>query len=176
MPPQLANHYAQTLIGHARFGQTTKQIADQTGFEPDEVWLWLYIGDCLMVREFANLHNPALELLFQGIEKDQLSHSALLTRDMFLRSRNQSLAEIASKRQVKITTVKEHLLECAILLTDPRPLFKLVLSRQTIVELDKRAPQLVTEWKFDQTLEKQLNIDFFEFRMYQIMRSRENGS
>ncbi|WP_268913114.1 helix-turn-helix domain-containing protein [Lentilactobacillus sp. SPB1-3] len=175
MSKELADFYAQTLIGHERFGQTPKQIANKVSMSESEVRLWLYMGDCLAVKGFIDLKNSSMDLLFRGVKRDRISHSALVTWDMFSRS-NSSLIAIADKRRVKVTTIREHLLECAILLPDPQPLFDRVLNKSLINKLDEFAPDSILEWKFDKSLSQKLQIDFFEFRMYQIMRSRENAS
>lgn len=172
MPTTLADSYARSLVGHNLFGQTINQIASNNEMTNPEAWLWMYIGDCLLLKTMLTSKDERFSLLMRGLHKELISKSTQSTYDIFIQNDRLSLTQIANKRGVKSTTVREHLLEWAILADNPIPVFKRVLSPALIKQLDSKAPELVVDWKYTGSIEEQFHIDFFEFRMYQIMRSR----
>ncbi|MFD1317673.1 helix-turn-helix domain-containing protein [Loigolactobacillus zhaoyuanensis] len=169
LPVAQADYYSQFLLGH--------QVERATTAQADQLAGWTALTGELVRQDISHhlLHLittqaarfPLMATLWQPLASGLLSKSAAQT--MSLLQQGLSLSMISRRRQVKLNTLKEHLLEAAILLPDFS--FNTYLSapaRQILTE--KFAEQPLAQWRYEQLATTKLS--FFEFRLYQIERRK----
>ncbi|RRK10990.1 hypothetical protein D1831_04735 [Lactiplantibacillus garii] len=173
LPDELARIFVQSLTGYQFPGQTDAQLAAQFNREPVEL---LVIRRDLTCRWIVWLQHhpqdPLWALLAPLVKASPVSDSAQQTLQEFLRGGD--LAAIAQRRKLKLSTVREHLLEVAIL--TPEFPFDQLLSPALITQLTTvfaDQPDL-TSWRFDQVQRVAPQLDFFYFRLFQIMRCQHD--
>lgn len=169
LPTVQANYYSQFLLGHEVQRATTAQADQLAG------WTTL-TGE--LVRQDISHHLlslvtaqaarfPLLAALWQPLASGPLSQSA--TQTINLLQQGNTLAAISRQRRVKLNTLKEHLLEAAILLPDfPFATYLSAPARQELATAFSDQP--LADWRFDQLTNTALS--FFEFRLYQIERRK----
>ncbi|MFC6171511.1 helix-turn-helix domain-containing protein [Loigolactobacillus jiayinensis] len=172
LPQQQADYYSQFLLGYQVQRATTNQADQLAGWSP-------LTGE--LVRQEVSHHFlrllttqaarfPLLAALWQPLASGPLSQSAAQTLAML--QQGWSLEVISQRRRVKVNTLKEHLLEAAILLADfPFATYLSTSVRQTLALTFDQQP--VDQWRFDQLADS--GLDFFEFRLYQIERRKQHG-
>ena len=167
--PELATVFVQSLTGYQNPGATSEQLALQVNRQPLETTLMRTDVVCqwsLWLQ--AHQTDPMWPLLAPLIQPSAISNSAWQTYQAFLQTQQPAL--IAAKRRLKLSTVREHLLEVAIWM--PTFPFEMVLSTElseqlTVVFADQ--PD-IANWSFQQAQAVISTLDFFEFRVFQIMR------
>ncbi len=169
LPDELAQIFVQSLTGYQFPGQTDAQLATTFKRSPVEM---LVIRKDLMCRWVIWLSqhqtDPLWALLAPLVKASPVSSSAQRTFQDFLQV--DDLEMISKRRHLKLSTVREHLLEVAILTPDfpfERLLTKTVSQQLTTIFADQ--PELTT-WQFAQVQTVMPQLDFFYFRLFQIMR------
>jgi len=169
LPKPLADVFANSLTGFDFPGQTDQQLATLFDRSPVEILVMRKDLSCRWVAWLRTHSTGPLAALLQPLVKaNPVSQSAWQTYQDFLAGTE--LSQIATRRQLKMSTVREHLLEVAIL--TPSFSFDRLLSpakqqqlAQTYVDMSS-----VAQWRFDQVQAVVPDFDFFDFRLYQIMR------
>lgn len=169
---KLAQAMVNLLIGHDQAGWTPDQLSEQ---------LKLPIGDILVITHdlalavcaFARATNGPLAQLIKPILQDSpLSSSTIRTMEMY-RS-GMEIDDIVSRRRLKISTIREHVMTTAILLPDSLDWDRLLPSAIR-EQLGEKYHGDVSQWQFENWTDD-MNADFFYFRLYQIYQgSHENG-
>jgi uncharacterized protein YpbB len=166
-----ANFLAYQLVGHQSSGLAENQITTLVGQSNDDIQIMqkdLWSG-------FA-----AFEIDLQGIISQLLkpyqanlpvSQSAQQSFELFDRGR--TLSQIAHQRRLKLSTVREHLLEVAIFTKNQFPYHKL-LSQQQIVQYNQLYKGNIDTWQFHPIDGEDASEQFFLYRMFQIMRSYQD--
>ncbi|AYF92552.1 helix-turn-helix domain-containing protein [Apilactobacillus bombintestini] len=165
-----ANILAQLLIGHDVLGMTARQMAKHINrstleefFIESDLWINL-------IQYIENDNNDFLKPLLKNIVNEKINSHAIETYKLF--ARNNSLKSISNMLHVKISTVKEHLIECAIWMPKDNFPYKKILTKNMIELMnDTFENKNIDDWKFND-LPKTNGMDFFNFRIYQIMRSK----
>lgn len=162
--PRLAPALVNLLIGHEQAGWTVKQLG---------AFLKLSVADALIMQHdlllavsaFARQTNgPLANLLKPLLLPSPLSRSNLQTVKMF--QQGNQVAMLAHRRQLKLSTVREHLLTAAILM--PQLLdWSRLLPKDLRDQLARWYTGPVTTWQFN-AWTADANADFFYFRLYQI--------
>lgn len=117
---------------------------------------------------------PKSSVLYQAIsdslEKNK-NQSMLQTKRLWLMGH--SLRDIAEIRKMKLSTVNDHFLEMAM--SEENPLFEqLIPEEQQKIFQKVEAPY--QNWRFAK-LRQQVEVDYFSFRMYQIIQiKKERGT
>lgn len=164
---QQANFLVMQLVGHEVAGWSTEQAAEQ---------LELPVIDATMVRRdlwagltgfFVDKTGPMHDLIAPLIQATPLSHSTQITYELF--NRGYSIEQICRARHLKLSTIREHLLEVAIFLPRKFP-FQTFLSDPVMQQLEQHYQGNVDQWQFNAT-DKSDGQSFFYFRLFQIMRS-----
>jgi len=108
------------------------------------------------------------------IQATAISQSAWQTYQTFLQQPDVQV--IALQRKLKLSTVREHLLETAILMPDFP--FERLLSSAVVTQLTTifQEQSDVASWQFQQAQDQLPELDFFWFRLFQIMRCRQEVS
>lgn len=168
--PDLPTVFVQGLTGYQEPGLTNEQLAEQLGRQPLETGLMRTDAICQWINwlQQHQTTDPLWNLLAPLKQSSAISKSAWQTYQAFVKT-NQ-LATIAQTRRLKLSTVREHLLEVAIWL--PQFPFESVLSStlmQQLTTIFVNRPD-IANWSFQDAQVAMPTLDFFEFRLFQIMR------
>lgn len=165
--PLKAQIFCEQLTGHKMLGQTIPQLARKYHLELSDIfYIWHDLSSCyanyLLKEEFKSA-----ELVLPFMQGQLLPQSSQTTYDLL--RQGATLEQIAIKRRLKLNTVKEHLLNIA-LLTPSFP-FENFLSAQVERDLHTFFKHLpVLDWNFQAVKKVYPQLSFVEFRLYQIMR------
>lgn len=154
LKPQLADIFARELVGHENGGQTYQQLALELQVTPEIVelislHLYTNFADYLM-----NHSQNTLQPLVTDLWGDNWTTSSKQTYQLFI-NHHASIEQIAKQRQIRPSTVREHLLEAAIWLPVANFPYDNMLTNQNSTTNNKE-------------------IEFFKFRLKQIYRSKVN--
>lgn len=163
--------FMSRFAGHETSGRTKEQIADDYNLEVSDV---VITERDLMIRfgEFVINEGGSLAELFKHeLNEGLVSSSALKTYEMVCQGK--SADEVARFRRLKSSTVIEHLLDCAIVFDEfPFERFVSLEKRSRIEEV--YAGQKTVCWDFHKL--EGTGISFYEYRLVQIERIKENES
>lgn len=160
------------LIGYQTSGWTDDQAAQQLGVDLDEIpvmWrdIWLKVA-----IDLATLKGPLSSLVQDLISPSPASQSAMKTIQSL--SNGLSIEQVSQRRRLKIGTVREHVLEIAILLPELISLPALI-SESRLQQLQNlylyQGPAF--SWEYQEVASDEARA-FFEFRLYQIMRCHQD--
>lgn len=167
LPKEEANFFAQQFSGYQRIGKTSFQLM---GHQEQDFERFLLRKNQLhhllqFIRRMSNtslLKRIVMPLLRQNDNKSMNETKRYI-------SENLSPDKIAQRRKVKVSTVKDHLLEAAMMEDFP---FDHYLSSQTS-EFLSAYPRPYQEWEYRTIKQSQPELDYFEFRLYQIQKLKE---
>ncbi|PJE48543.1 helix-turn-helix domain-containing protein [Pediococcus damnosus] len=168
-----ADAFVASFVGHNSFGLTDHQIKTDLSLNSFE---WKII-DLALMTEFiwwasddnSQTHPLCQNLVTPWLADSPLSMSSEVTYQLFLN--NFSIEKIAQKRHIKVNTVREHLLEAAILIKDFP--FQSFLSAPLPTNLHNYLQNNpVLQWQFSVVNELVPEFSFFEFRLLQIREDR----
>ncbi|MCZ2492558.1 helix-turn-helix domain-containing protein [Dellaglioa carnosa] len=163
--------FMNKLIGHQLNGLTNKQLAIELTLSEIET--------DLMYRDTMNYFASWIEKQEQSVFKELvqliqtkgiISESAQDTMKYI--NSGLSVNDIAKKRQLKKSTINEHLLELAMF--DDKFPYQLFLTSELVGILTKIIGGNIDQYSFQEIQEKIPEINFFDYRLYQIYRSK-NG-
>ncbi|WP_219054412.1 helix-turn-helix domain-containing protein [Lactobacillus sp. Sy-1] len=171
MSDQLAYQFSTILNGHSTTGMTIFQQAAKfkSPVAPRLVDEW-QLFSCLV--KFITIHQndyPSLVSLLNGTQRSLVSNSAQQTYQMFLN--RPQIDWIARARRIKLSTVREHLLEVAILIPRTNAYFQRQFDHSIWQYLESTYHGNIDDWQFSTIKNQFSNFDYFYFRMYQILRS-----
>ncbi|CAM3057270.1 helix-turn-helix domain-containing protein [Lactiplantibacillus plajomi] len=175
LDPQLAAIFVASLTGYRQPGLTDAQLGVRFDRQPIELLMIRKDLTCQWVAWLqSHPKDPLAGLLAPLVKASPVSTSAQRTVRDF--SQSGDLNQIAQNRRLKPSTVREHLLEAAIL--TPRFPFKRVLSPAVLTQLSDGfgGRQDVADWQFAEAQAVNAQLTFFEFRLYQIMRCHDATS
>lgn len=167
-----ANIIAQQMIGHDVYGMTNGQLADSMGVSNVEAFFMEYDGWVDFINYIINDDDQLLLPLINDVRTLKMNHHAIQTYKQFVGGN--ALDQIANNLNVKLSTVREHLLEMAIWLPESKfPYAKIVSfeDERTLCQAFDNQP--IDDWQYRQISES-TDINFFEFRIYQILRSKQD--
>ena len=167
-----ANIIAQQMIGHDVYGMTNGQLADSMGVSNVEAFFMEYDGWADFINYIINDDDQLLLPLINDVRTLKMNHHAIQTYNQFVSGN--TLDQIANNLSVKLSTVKEHLLEMAIWFPESKfPYAKIVSAEDEKTLRQAFDNQPIDDWQFRQISES-TDINFFEFRIYQILRSKQD--
>lgn len=168
--PKLAAFLVDGLVGHDLPAWTNDQLAEQLHLSTADMLVLnhdLLLGVAAYCR---HVPGPLHDLLAPLLNAGPLSRSAGATLGFY--RRGATLEQIAARRHLKLSTVREHILEAAILCPDQLDWDQLLPAAQRAA-LAKRYPtEDVTAWRF-QPAKPAAGDAFFEYRLFQIFQGRE---
>lgn len=170
--PRLAEFFAHRLLGFETTGWTVLQAQRELKLSAEEVHVlnrdvWLGIAGQLQANPQSNLGR-----LMNGLNaRAPISNSAWRTLQEF--QGGQSVEMIARNRHLKLSTVREHLLEAAIII--PTALqWPRLLSVEQGLQLHQQYSGPAATWRF-QAVGDDPAADFFKFRLCQIKEFHQNN-
>ncbi|MBD5090464.1 helix-turn-helix domain-containing protein [Limosilactobacillus agrestis] len=164
--PRMTTDLFNVLIGYQQSGWTINQAAQNLKIKNDDIQ-YLRHDEMLAVSAYArNFRGPLQQLLLPLINESPLNRSAQVTFDLY--TQGVSIGLIAQERRLKENTIKEHLLEAAILIPDKLDWDTLLpeSKRDKLSQCYKGEP---TTWQFDEQI-----ASFYEYRLYQIFQGITN--
>lgn len=103
------------LTGHDLVGQTNRQLADELSLDSIELYILLDQAIEQLIRAIENSQCELFKSFLKQIKKDHyygLSKSTYFTA-LYIQ-KEQTIEEIAFKRKLKLNTIREHILEIAL--------------------------------------------------------------
>lgn len=160
------------LTGHGQIGLTAVQLAELGSVDPFDIGLinkelcHLSIDQLLKTPESF----PYISSLYESIDKPVVNKSALKSYQLF--QKGYSLTEICHQRQLKESTVNDHLIEWAIMSEDFDYGRVLVgKDREFFLQLLRIEPN-VRDWRYTDLGQGIDRISFLAFRCFQIQSIR----
>ncbi|MGQ2282215.1 helix-turn-helix domain-containing protein [Apilactobacillus kunkeei] len=167
-----ANIIAQQMIGHDVYGMTNGQLANIMGVSNVEAFFMEYDGWVDFINYIINDNDQLLLPLVHDVRTLKMNHHAIQTYKQFVNGN--TLNQIANNLKVKLSTIREHLLEMAIWLPENKfPYSKIVNIEDEKTLRQTFDNQSIDNWQFSKISER-TDINFFEFRIYQILRSKQD--
>lgn len=164
---RLADDLFNLLIGHQQAGWTEEQA--RAAFNLSQINLQFMRHDEILAIS-AYVHSfpgPLQDLLLPLLNNSPLSRSAASTFDLY--QRGQTISQIASQRRLKENTIREHLLEAAILIPDQLN-WEELLPYEKREKLAKSYQGNPSSWRFDAQI-----ASFFEYRLFQLFQGGEKN-
>lgn len=169
--PRLATVLVDGLVGHGLPAWTNAQLARHLGLTTADM-LTLNHDLLLGVAAYCrHVPGPLHDLLAPLLNSGPLSRSAARTLEFYRRGTNPE--QIAAQRRLKLSTVREHLLEVAILCPDQLEWDRLlpVAKRENLAKQYPAAD--VNSWHFQSSTPDD-GAAFFDYRLYQIQQGRKH--
>ncbi|MDV7719469.1 hypothetical protein GA840_06345 [Pediococcus ethanolidurans] len=173
IPTEKADIFTNSFIGHNDYGLTDAQFESILDLTP---FAW-HLQKLTLIADFIRWalndskmdHFLCNQIVLPWITPSPLSTSSFRSYQLYLKTKD--LQNVATLRHVKLNTVKEHLLEAAMLTTDFP--FNLLLPKPISTDLKNYLTTYqVSQWQFDEVLKRDARFSFFEFRLLQIERGQ----
>ncbi|WP_143463514.1 helix-turn-helix domain-containing protein [Levilactobacillus enshiensis] len=170
LPVQTAEVMTDLLTGYQHPGLTVDQVASDQQQTAWEIQLRQRDGVTQIARDAQQADHP-LHALLHPLWRSPITRSAQAT--LYAVEQGGSLDQVAMQRHVKANTVKEHLLEAAILSPTGAFPFDQLLPAHVRADFAAVLNADIDSWQFAQLPEAlRTRYDFFYFRLYAIWRGR----
>lgn len=170
LPSDQASFMSRLLVGHERPGDTLQQVSRDFQMSETEARLMEIDLICQLAKLVSQTANSSINALLAGLNHSLVSASADQTLRSFMAG--ESLETISRKRSLKLSTVREHLLEAAIMLPKEQFNYQRILTPELVAQLESRLNGFpLDEWQFKQV--EGLPVDFWQFRLLEILRSKQ---
>ncbi len=163
--------FAQNFAGYHESGFTTSQLAQMHQLDISDVALILRDLTARFIF-FSIKHDPTFGTLFKSqLGEGLLTKSALKSYQLF--QNGYDLPKVAQVRRLKLSTVIEHILNCAMILDDfPYQAF-LLEDEIKLIEKVFQGQKTLT-WNFHALAD--FKLPFYKYRLVQIMRIKIYGT
>lgn len=170
-----SNFLAKLLVGHDVLGNTFKQVSGEVEWTPIEGYVLFndFVEEMLTIIFNSKDDLPLLNEMLGNIQREfhyGLSKSSFETAQFL--SRNIDLKIVAKKRNLKESTIKEHLLEVAIV--QPRFDFKPFIPENDYMYLYKIFKQF-PGISYAELKSQNKSVDFMNFRLVELERMRSSN-
>ncbi|WP_267201856.1 helix-turn-helix domain-containing protein [Limosilactobacillus kribbianus] len=170
--PRLAAAMTLTMVGHHLPALTTDQLTTTLKLAPADTPVLIHDLHLGIAAYSSHTNGPLHDLLEPLLASGPLSRSAENTLRYY--QSGQPLELIARRRHLKLSTIREHLLEVAILCPD-RLNWNQLLPAEKEAALARQYPgDNVADWHFQADAQDE-GAAFFEYRLFQIKRGWENN-
>ncbi|MEY8441377.1 helix-turn-helix domain-containing protein [Lactobacillaceae bacterium 24-114] len=167
----LAQYLTYSFSGHDLIGWTDHQAQENLHISLANLELLkydLYLAVAAFVAKYPGIFSG----LFTNLLKEgPLSQSSRTSIQLY--NQGMSLDEIAKQRHIALGTVREHILEAAIVcptLLD----FDAFFSKTVKEKLREKYKGDPASWEYDPQLFPNIDNDFFYYRLYQIVEGEKN--
>lgn len=163
--------FCAQFAGHKTIPATNQQLIDQSKLTLTEINI--VILDLTSRFSTYLLQSSPLGTLIQYFQaKNALYQKSRATLNLFLQG--YSIDQITAQRQLKVSTVQEHLLNAAIF--EENFPYGSFLSDQEKQYLAASLPKDIDQWKYSLLADQEeQQLTFFKFRLYAILRSKEQS-
>ncbi|WP_146923604.1 helix-turn-helix domain-containing protein [Alkalibacterium kapii] len=172
LPTEEADFISAHFTGYDVYGETSRQLQERYGFSKEEYRVRLQQFN-YKITLLEPTQYPLLSALLKDTHKEcheGLSHSANITKQLL--EKGKGIDDVARMRKLKVNTIREHILECVLILN--WPYFKRYISREKYAAcraLLNKKPKL----QYAEAKNVVEDLDFFVFRLVEIERTRRNG-
>lgn len=169
---RLANLLVHQLPGFGQSGWTDAdavKLLQVTSMELPVIQrdLWAALGHWILIGD-----GPLATLCRPLVKTSPLNTTTMQTLRFF--QGGYSINDISRRRHLKQSTIREHLLQAAILMPGCLDLARL-LGQDRLQKLQRHYSGPASSWHFDPLGEQDKARAFFEFRAYQILKSGEDN-
>lgn len=167
-----SNLICRHFVGHQYSGSTSRQLQEVYGLT-SEHYTVLTNQLSYQIGQQAKESLPLLASLWDTTHADcneGLSHSAWLSKTLL--EKGMSITDVAKRRKLKPNTVKEHILECVLIVDWPE--FKTHIDPYHYALLHSLFETSKT-LTFSEAKAMHPELDFFSFRLIEIERGRHIG-
>lgn len=169
---RLAILWTYQLIGYHLVGWTKRQAAAELAVTLPEVNLMLRDTWLFMATGIAQQGGPLAGLMSDLINGQPITRSAAKTLQAY--HQGLTMEQISQRRHLKLSTVREHLLEVAILMPDQLQ-GAMLIPAAVLAVLEQYSEQPAVAWEYDaKRFPVETTEAFFYFRLYQIMRCHQD--
>lgn len=168
---RLAAFLVDGLVGHNLPALTNDQLATHLQLSMADM---LVLNHDLLLGVAAycqHVPGPLQDLLAPLLNAGPLSNSTALTLNLY--QQGATLEQIAARRRLKLSTVREHLLEVAILCPEQLNWDQLLPSAKRAALAKRYSDPDVTSWHFNPA-GQDAGDAFFNYRLFQILQGRKN--
>lgn len=174
LPAETAAVVTDQFTGYKQPGYTVSQLAQSTNRSAWEIQLMHFDGVAQIALAAQEAQHP-LHDLFQPLWSVPVSRSAQQTLQAV--EAGGDLARVARVRKVKLSTVREHLLEAAIMLPATEFPYDQVLSETIRQRFAAAVTGPIDSWQYmELPAAMRDELDFFYFRLYAIWRMKRGDS
>lgn len=168
-----ADNVVELLTGHTQIGKTFQQLKGDRGRSHSQLYLEqqnLQHYLLATVKKNGDIF-PLMNSILGIVSEFAGNHSAKESYRLFLEGN--TIGEIMRQRRLKKSTVVDHLIE-GLILDENRRDFSFI-SKENFVFLSDylNSQSAYKDWRYADIINKNKNIDFFDFRAFQIMLSKE---
>ena len=162
---------ASSLVGKSNVGMTLTQQSQILNQPVTEMKFRQIDTLGALIKIILDRPQPFSRELLEGLRQSPVSNSALTTYRL---AHRMNFSQIAKVQSIKLSTVKEHLLTVAIFKSQTFP-FRQFLPKDLIKKFQQIYSGNQDDWQFSR-FQQVFNqpVDFFYFRLYQIMRSNND--
>lgn len=165
--------FASELVGYHNNGNTMEQISQKLNLDLFAVYFVDLTLFCLFTKYVERNSDSIFKPLLNGLNKSLLNQSALKTFKLYENTHN--INTIIEKRNIKPSTIYEHLLEIAICWPiDKFPYADFITNQDKeliVSELGKR----IDTWNYENLTENiKQKLSFFKFRLIEILLTKRN--
>nr|WP_225435059.1 helix-turn-helix domain-containing protein [Levilactobacillus brevis] len=173
IPTMAADVLTAQFTGFNQPGVTSEQQAQLTGKTTWELYLMQLDGLTQVALDARQPTHP-LHSLVAALWQPPVARSAQVT--LAAVQAGQTLTQIAATRHVKLSTVREHLLEAAIMLSLTDFPYAQLLPATTRQDFQTVVSGPIDEWQYGDLPETVQNqYDFFDFRLFAIWCGKQEA-
>ncbi|WP_057741105.1 helix-turn-helix domain-containing protein [Limosilactobacillus secaliphilus] len=165
--PRLATMFANELFGYHLTGWTIEQAAAQLHVQVEEAAMMdrdVWLGVAHLVQQQGG---PLWNLMADLTAPMPVAKSTWQTVQEFRAGK--SIEQIARLRHLKASTIREHLLEAAIIIPDALD-WERLMPKEKLDRLSQQYSGPALKWQFQAPTDGDSGAAFFDFRLLQILR------
>ncbi|GBG94856.1 hypothetical protein LFYK43_13150 [Ligilactobacillus salitolerans] len=167
--PQKAWIFCAQFSGHQVLPKTVAQMAQQTGLTTLEIKIILLDLTSRFASHLLQKNSLLAPMIKHFENQNVLFKKSRQALQLFLNGK--SIQQIAQYNAVKESTVREYLLNAAILERDFP--FASFFTDQEEELLTARLPADIDQWSYRELMSEQVQVSFFNYRLVAIKRSHE---
>ncbi|WP_413627345.1 helix-turn-helix domain-containing protein [Fructilactobacillus vespulae] len=166
---KIADIVANEFVGFDNNGYTIEQISAELNLNEIVTKIYECYGFGLLAESFSQ--ESDLNFLTFGLKNHLVSESSAKTFNYFLKVKDPVL--VSQKRNLKLSTIYEHLLEIAIFLPVTKFPYQYFFDYQLINKVTESMDANIDNWDYDQ-LESSLKnkVPFYKFRLIEIYQTK----
>lgn len=175
LPTMQANKFVATWIGHYEAGAVQEQLELPTSWDQFDFMLWqlnYYVAWSRKIRELPVDSSKPIRELWQLVAIKALLPGPVVQTLQAVEN-NLSIEQIANYRKLKISTIREHLLVAAIMLDKAKFPYERFLNVPIVTYLQTKLQGNIDNWQFKQVRQSADPMEFFYFRLYTILKTKE---
>lgn len=166
LPEEVATVTTSLLTGYQHPGLTREQVAQAHQRTAWEVTL-MQLDGLMQICQDARVTETPFTSLLRSLWQSPVTRSAQLTLAAVRQTGD--LDQVAAQRRIKLSTVREHLLEAAIFLPLSDFPYGRILTPELCQLFDKNLTGAIDDWQYTNLPnDLQQQYDFFYFRLYAI--------